>query len=112
MEDQDQDQDQEIEIADLLAADDDDSVVLARWKDQLSAYVDAQGSLDALRLRADTEPPWPAADNPMLTYLRERGAEMAADEGLAAALAWIARHAWFEGAIAERARIARLIDED
>jgi hypothetical protein len=112
MEDQDQDQDEEIEIADLLADDERDSVVLARWKDRLTSYVDAQGSLDALRLRADTEPPWPASGNPMLAYLRERGAEMAGDEGLAAALAWITRNAWFEGAIAERARIARLIDDD
>jgi hypothetical protein len=107
-----EDQDLEIEIADLLADGDDDSAAHARWKDRLGSYVDAQGSLDALRLRSDTEPPWPAVDNPMFGYLRERGAEIAADEGLAPALVWLARNAWFEGAIAERARIARLIDED
>src|ERR1700733_6967227 len=99
----------EIEIADLLAEEGDDSVALARWKDQLRSYVDGQGSLDALRLRSRSEPPWPATDNPMLGYLRDRSAEIAAADGVDAAIAWLARNAWFEGAIVERARIARLI---
>jgi hypothetical protein len=51
-------------------------------------------------------------DNPMLAYLRERSREIASEDGLETALAWITRHAWFEGAISERARIARLVDED
>ena len=107
-----EDRDLDDDIADLLAGDEDDSVALAHWKDRLSEYVDRQGSLDALRLRSPSEAPWPATDNPMLGYLSERSAEVAVEDGLAAALAWLARNAWFEGAISERARIARLIDED
>jgi hypothetical protein len=48
----------------------------------------------------------------MLGYLGERSKEIAAADGLDTALAWLARNAWFEGAISERARIARLVDED
>jgi hypothetical protein len=102
----------EEDIADVLAGDEDDSVALAHWKDRLSDYVDRQGTLDALRLRSSDEAPWPAPDNPMLGFLRDRSAEIAAEDGLNVALAWLARNAWFEGAIAERARITRLIDED
>jgi hypothetical protein len=101
-----------VEIADLLADDDDGSLALERWKSRLAAYVDGQGALDALRLRSPSEPPWPSTDNPMVGYLSERGNEIATDDGVAGALAWLARKAWFEGAIAERARIARLIDRD
>jgi hypothetical protein len=101
-----------VEIADLLADDDDGSLALERWKSRLAAYVDGQGALDALRLRSPSEPPWPATDNPMVEYLSERGNEIATDDSVAGALAWLARKAWFEGAIAERARIARLIDRD
>jgi len=97
------------EIAQLYA---DDSVALARWKDRLSGYVDLQGTLDALRLRPSSEQPWPAFDNPMLGYLKERGAEIAAHDGLDAAIAWLAANAWFEGAIAERSRFIRLLDAD
>ena len=100
------------DIGELLAGDEDDSVALARWKDRLSRYVDRQGSLDALRLRSPSEPPWPATDNPMLNYLNERSKEIATEDGIDAAIAWLARSAWFEGAISERARIARLVDED
>jgi hypothetical protein len=90
----------------------DDSEALARWKDRLSSYVDLQGTLDALRLRPSSEQPWPAFDNPMLGYLKERASEIAANDGLAAALAWLAANAWFEGAIAERSRFIRLLDAD
>jgi|tagenome__1003787_1003787.scaffolds.fasta_scaffold20847780_1 hypothetical protein len=103
------DDDLEVEFATLYA---DDSEALARWKDQLSEYVDLQGTLDALRLRPSSEQPWPAFDNPMLGYLRERGTEIAANDGLAAAVAWLAANAWFEGAIAERSRFIRLLDAD
>jgi hypothetical protein len=106
-----EDRDPDVDIADLLAGDGDDSVALARWKDRLSEYVDRQGSLDALRLRSPSEPPWPATDNPMLGYLSERSQEIATEDGIDTALAWLARCAWFEGAISERARIARLVDE-
>ena len=102
----------EEDLADLLAGDEDESVALAHWKDRLSDYVDRQGALDALRLRTPTEAPWPALDNPMLGYLRDRTAEIESEDGIGVALAWLARNAWFEGAIAERARITRLIDED
>ena len=102
----------DIEIAVLLAEDGDDSEALAQWKDRLRVYVDAQGALDALRLRPPSEAPWPRADNPMLGFLNERAQEIATAEGQPAAIEWLARNAWFEGALAERARIARLIDED
>ena len=106
------DDDVDIEIAALLAEDGDDSAALAQWKDRVRAYVDAQGALDALRLRPPSESPWPRTDNPMLGFLSERAAEIVAANGAGAAIEWLARNAWFEGAIAERARIARLIDED
>jgi len=106
------DDDRDMDFADLLAGEGGDAAALERWKDRLSPYVDTQRGLDALRLRAPSERPWPAADNPMLAYLDERSREIAARDGIDAALAWISRHAWFEGAIAERARIARLVDDD
>jgi hypothetical protein len=90
----------------------DESDAFAERKDVLRAYVDQQGSLEALRLREATEPPWPAAENPMLGYLVARSAEMAVGEGADAAIAWLAAHAWFEGAIAERSRFARHLDTD
>jgi hypothetical protein len=100
------------EIADVLALDEDESVALAHWKNRLGEYVERQGALDALRLRSHSEAPWPAKDNPMIGFLRDRGAEIAEEDGIGVALAWLVRNAWFEGAIAERARITRLIDED
>ena len=90
----------------------DDSEALERWEDRLGSYVDLQGTLDALRLRPPTEPPWPACDNPMLGYLIERAAEIDNESGLGSALAWLASNAWFEGALAERARFARMLDSD
>jgi hypothetical protein len=100
------------DIADVLALDEDESVALAHWRDRLGDYVDRQGALDALRLRSHSEAPWPATDNPMIGFLRDRAAEIASEDGMGVALAFLARSAWFEGAIAERARITRLIDED
>ncbi len=104
-----EDADLDAEIALLYA---DDSEALARWKDRLSSYVDLQGTLDALRLRPSSEQPWPSFDNPMLGYLKERGAEIAANDGIDAAIAWLAANSWFEGAIAERSRFIRLLDAD
>jgi hypothetical protein len=111
------------ELDEMTAADDlaveegiaelsgDDSEARARWNDQLSQYVDLQGPLDVLRLRPRTEPPWPTSDNPMLGYLVDRSAEIANEEGLGAALAWLASTAWFEGTLAERSRFARFLDD-
>ena len=96
-------------IAQLYA---DDSAALATWKDRLSGYVDGQGTLDALRLRPSSEQPWPASDNPMLGYLIERCVEMAGEDNLDGAVRWLAANAWFEGAIAERARFVRFLDAD
>jgi hypothetical protein len=90
----------------------DASDALVRWEDRLGAYVDLQGTLDALRLRPQTEAPWPASDNPMLGYLVERAAEIEGESGLGCALAWLASNAWFEGALSERARFARFLDAD
>ena len=89
----------------------DDSAARARWNDRLGEYVDQQGPLDVLRLRPQTEPPWPTCDNPMLGYLVDRSAEIADREGLGAALAWLASNAWFEGSLAERSRFARFLDD-
>jgi hypothetical protein len=96
-------------IAQLYA---DDSAALAQWKERLTNYVDLQGTLDALRLRPSSEQPWPAADNAMLGYLKDRSAEIAEADGIEAAIAWLAVNSWFEGAIAERSRFIRLLDAD
>ena len=90
----------------------DESAAHELWKDRLSNYVDLQGTLDALRLRPSTEPPWPAAGNPRLAYLEQRTVEIADTEGIAAAISWLAANAWFEGAITERSRFVRLLDAD
>jgi len=104
--------DSDDDIIDVLVGDAADTVALARWKDRLRLYVEQQGPLDALRLRSQSEPPWPAPENPMVGYLIERCTEMAAEDGLDAAITWLAANAWFEGVISERARIERLIDEN
>jgi hypothetical protein len=90
----------------------DGGAALARWKDRLSEYVDLQGTLDALRLRPSSEQPWPAFENPMLGYLKERTGEIVEKDGLVAAITWLSANAWFEGAIAERSRFIRLLDAD
>jgi hypothetical protein len=104
--------DSDDDILDVLVGDAQDTIALARWKDRLRLYVEQQGPLDALRLRSPSEPPWPAPENPMVGYLIERCTEIETADGLEAAIAWLAANAWFEGVIAERARIERLIDED
>jgi hypothetical protein len=101
----------DVTVEDVAELDADDSEARARWNDRLSDYVDLQGALDVLRLRPRTEPPWPTSDNPMLGYLVDRSAEIASEDGLGAALAWLASNAWFEGAIAERSRFARFLDD-
>jgi len=103
---------EEIDFGTLLPDLHEQSPAYARWSEQLDAYLAAQGALDALRLRPSDEAPWPDGTNPMLSYLRERAAELVSEEGLDAAIAWLARQAWFEAAIAERARMSRLLIDD
>ena len=102
----------DIDIGVLLADPGADSEVFARWSERLGQYVQAQGSLDALRLRPDTEAPWPPRDNPMLRYLIERAAEILEHDGIAVAIAWLATQTWLEATIAERSRLARLLVDD
>ena len=102
----------DIDIGVLLADPGEDSEVFARWSARLGQYVQGQGHLDALRLRPDTEAPWPRGDNPMLRYLIERSAEIAEHDGQAVAIAWLARQSWLEATIAERSRLARLLIDD
>ena len=101
------------ELGEFFAADDDAaSAARNRWRDRLADYVDRQGPLDALRLRPLSEPPWPADDNPMHAYLLERTSEIASEADLETALRWLGRNAWFEGCIAERSRVSRLLEDD
>ena len=99
----------DLDIGDVLAALGTESAVFARWSEQLGQYVHGQGSLDALRLRSNTEPPWPDVDNPMLCYLIERASEIVDRDGIDPAIAWLATHAWLEATIAERSRLARAL---
>ncbi|HEY5076505.1 MAG TPA: hypothetical protein VIJ48_03290 [Acidimicrobiia bacterium] len=102
----------DLDIGVVLADPATESEVSARWSEQLGHYVQGQGSLDALRLRSTTEPPWPHVDNPMVRYLIERTSEFVERDGIEAALAWLATHAWFEATIAERSRLARVLVDD
>jgi hypothetical protein len=103
---------EDLDIGVVLADPGTESEVSARWSEQLGHYVHGQGSLDALRLRSATEPPWPHVDNPMVRYLIERTSEFVERDGIEAALAWLATHAWFEATIAERSRLARVLVDD
>jgi hypothetical protein len=82
-----------------------------RWSDRLTDYVRTQGSLDAVRLRPVSEPPWPADDNPMFSFLLERSREITAESDIDAALRWLGLNAWLEGCLAERTRLLRALDE-
>jgi hypothetical protein len=104
--------DDDLDIGMLLADPGAAGLAFTRWSEQLAVYVQHQGSLDALRLRPISEPPWPADDNPMLCYLVERTAEIAEDEDAEVATAWLARQAWLEATIAERSRVARLLSDE
>ena len=100
------------ELSEFFAADDyPASAARHRWRDRLAAYADRQG-LDALRLRPMSEPPWPADDNPMYSYLLERSSEIASESDVETALRWLGLNAWFEGCIAERSRVSRLLEDD
>lgn len=82
---------------------DDGGKALPKWAARLGPYLDAQGGASLLRRTPMPEFPWPHLDNPMVGYLIDRGAEIAAAEGMERALAWVAAHAWFEAVIDERA---------
>lgn len=56
--------------------DDDQSPALALWGERLNSYLDGQEGVEALRPRAQPNPPWPEADNPMLGYLLARAMEI------------------------------------
>jgi hypothetical protein len=106
------DPDDDLDIGVLLADPGEQSDALARWSERLAQHVQGQGSLDALRLRPESEAPWPQPENPMLCYLLERAAEIIACDGVDGAMDWLARHAWLEATIAERGRVARLLVDD
>jgi hypothetical protein len=100
------------DIGVLLAEPSAQSSALARWSERLAQHVQGQGPLDALRLRPESEAPWPQPDNPMLCYLIERTAEIMDVDGPDRAFNWLATHAWLEATIAERGRVARLLVDD
>jgi hypothetical protein len=85
-----------------------DSHALAEMCEWLDRYLDAQGD-EAASLRHVVMPadPWPADDNPMLAYLLRRAQEITRSDGAPTAMTWLAVHAWFEGALADRSRCSR-----
>ncbi len=101
------------ELSEFFATDEHDaSAARSRWNDRLSEYVNKQGSLDAVRLRPLSEPPWPADENPMFSYLLERASEVAVESDLEAALRWLGLNVWLEGCLAERTRVFRALDDE
>jgi hypothetical protein len=48
----------------------------------------------------------------MYSYLLERSLEIACESDVETALRWIGLNAWFEGCIAERSRVARLLEDE
>jgi hypothetical protein len=82
---------------------------------ELVAYVDEQDEVlgdSSIRHTEMPEPPWPAQDNPMLTYLLERAARIALDDNVSNALTWLATHAWFEGHLDGLATLFREISAE
>lgn len=85
-----------------------DSPALQLYSDQLETYMEGQGdAVEALRTRSQPHDPWPEQDNPMLGYLMTRAAEIAQSDGIRSAIVWASVHAWFEGALEERAKVMR-----
>jgi hypothetical protein len=81
---------------------------IGRWHERLGPYLDGQGDgVKALRGRSETQPPWPARDNPILGYLIDRAAEIAETDDWRHAIVWLAVHAWFEGSLDTRAAVIR-----
>lgn len=87
--------------------DDDGSPALALWGERLNSYLDGQEGIESLRSRAQPNPPWPEADNPILGYLPTRAMEIHEAEGPESAMTWLAVHAWFESALDTRAELIR-----
>lgn len=85
---------------DQWARDTENSPVFQFYARSIERIMKEQGPLSA-RLRQVKMPafPWPATDNEMLAYLRERAFEVHEQDGLDAMVTWLAAHAWFEGAI-------------
>ena len=85
-----------------------ESASMREFSDQLAAYLDGQGEqIEMLRSRSQPNPPWPETDSPMLGYLIARARELHVSDGTDAAIVWLAVHAWFEGALDERAKMLR-----
>lgn len=74
--------------------------VLRPLANVLLAYCDRQtpAAQEARRVY-QPQSPWPAAENPMLSYLLGTAKVLIETDGLHAALLWLATHAWFEGAL-------------
>lgn len=78
---------------------------LAEMCEWLGKYLDAQSD-EAASLRHAVMPahPWPSDDNPMLAYLLRRAQEITQSDDVPTAMTWLAVHAWFEGALADRSK--------
>jgi len=76
----------------------------------LETYLASQSAVAELRRETMPGAPWPADDNPMLSYLLHTARsrfESGPDAGdLRTVLVWLAAHAWFEGGIDRSAEIA------
>ncbi len=86
---------------------------MAKWSDEVSAYIAAQGSaVEAMRAHVMPSEPWPDRDNAMLAYLIDAALEPLGDgapEEVKASVVWLAVHAWFEGALDQAARSVEAI---
>lgn len=72
---------------------------------ELVAYAEAQGTDVSRAGMTAGRFPFPHRDNPMLAFLMRRAAGIADAEGPRAAMAWLAVHAWMEGALEGVARV-------
>ena len=89
-----------------------DSAAFEKWHADIPDYLAQQGLIAAIRDNEQPHPPWPAKGNPMLGYIIDRAREIVDDAGVDAALLWLGVHAWFEGAVADRAHTARFLIDD
>jgi hypothetical protein len=89
-----------------------ESAAFQRWHADIDDYLQEQGLVAAIRNSEQPRPPWPAKGNPMLGYIIDRAREIVADTGVDAALLWLGVHAWFEGAVADRAHTVGVLIDD